>query len=302
VRGVRCARREVHEERLVGHERLLLAHPVHRLVRHVLGEVVALLGRLILFHRRCAFVDGRVPLVGLTADEAVEVLETTASGRPLVERSQRTRLPHWHFVALAELRRGVAIELERHGQRRLVLGQHRGVTRRRRGDLADGAHVHRVVISAGEQRLTGGRAQRGRVKSIELQPALRQALGVRGGDRATERTRGAKPAIVDQYDEHIGRAGGWSQRLDGRERRRVWILRVVGRHAHVLRIGNWQNRALNCVPRAHAASPSAGQDFGLLRFELRFGQNALFLERAQLSELVELVVHAIRWRFRGGHR
>ena len=46
VRRVRRARREVHEERLVGHERLLLAHPRDRLVGHVLGEVVALLGRL----------------------------------------------------------------------------------------------------------------------------------------------------------------------------------------------------------------------------------------------------------------
>ena len=34
----------VDEERLVGHQRLLLADPVDRLVGHVLGEVVALLG------------------------------------------------------------------------------------------------------------------------------------------------------------------------------------------------------------------------------------------------------------------
>ncbi len=38
------ARREVHEERLVGHQRLLLAHPGDRLVGQVFGEVVALLG------------------------------------------------------------------------------------------------------------------------------------------------------------------------------------------------------------------------------------------------------------------
>ena len=43
VRRVAGARREVHEERLVGHQRLLLARPLDRLVRHVLGEVVALL-------------------------------------------------------------------------------------------------------------------------------------------------------------------------------------------------------------------------------------------------------------------
>ena len=46
---VRCMRRpgrEVHEERLVRHQRLLLAHPADGVVGQVLGEVVALLGRL----------------------------------------------------------------------------------------------------------------------------------------------------------------------------------------------------------------------------------------------------------------
>ena len=47
VRRVRGAGREVHEERLVGHQRLLLAHPPDRLVGHVLGEVVALVRRLL---------------------------------------------------------------------------------------------------------------------------------------------------------------------------------------------------------------------------------------------------------------
>ena len=45
MRGVRGARREVHEERLVRHQRLLLPHPADRVVGQVLGEVVALLGR-----------------------------------------------------------------------------------------------------------------------------------------------------------------------------------------------------------------------------------------------------------------
>ena len=44
VRGMGRARREVREEGLVGHERLLLADPADRPVGHVLGEVVALLG------------------------------------------------------------------------------------------------------------------------------------------------------------------------------------------------------------------------------------------------------------------
>ena len=80
---VRRAGREVDEERLVRHQRLLLADPADRLVGHVLGEVVALLRRRSRLDRRRALVERRVVLVGLAADEAVEVLEAAAAGRPV---------------------------------------------------------------------------------------------------------------------------------------------------------------------------------------------------------------------------
>ena len=99
--------------------------PVDRLVGHVLDEVVALFGRLRRLDRRRALVERRVPLVGLAADEAVEIFEAAAAGRPLVERPDRARLPHRHFVALAELRRRVAVELQGLGERRRVVRQHR---------------------------------------------------------------------------------------------------------------------------------------------------------------------------------
>ena len=78
MRRVRRARREVHEERLVGHQGLLLTDPGDRLVGQVLGEVVALLRRLRRLDRRHAVVERRVVLVRLGADEAVEVLEAAA--------------------------------------------------------------------------------------------------------------------------------------------------------------------------------------------------------------------------------
>ncbi len=49
VRGVGGAGRVIHEEGLVGHERLLLAYPPYRFVGHILGEMVALLGGFIRF-------------------------------------------------------------------------------------------------------------------------------------------------------------------------------------------------------------------------------------------------------------
>ena len=124
--------REVDEERLVGDERFLLPDPVDRLVGHVLHEVIALFGRLLHLDGRRALVERRIPLVRLAADEAVEILEAAAAGGPGVERTRRAGLPHRHLVALAELRRGVAVQLERPGQRRRGVGQHRAVAGRRR--------------------------------------------------------------------------------------------------------------------------------------------------------------------------
>ncbi len=43
---VRCARREIHHERLVRHQRLLLTHPGDGAIGQILGQRIALLGRL----------------------------------------------------------------------------------------------------------------------------------------------------------------------------------------------------------------------------------------------------------------
>ena len=174
VRRVRGARREVDEERLVGQQRLLLARPGDELVGQVFGEVVALGRRLRRLDRRGALIQRRIPLVVLAADEAVEVLEPAAAGRPGGERTRRARLPHRHFVALAELRGRVAIELEGQRERRLGVGQHRALARSGGRDLGDAAHADRVMVAPGEQRLPRRRAQRRGVEARVLQPALRE--------------------------------------------------------------------------------------------------------------------------------
>ncbi len=136
-----CSRGEVDEERLIAHERFLLAHPSDRLVRHVVGEVITFFSRLRRFDRRGALVNRRVPLVSLTSDEAVKVFEAATTRRPLVEWPKRTGFPNRHFVALAELRRRVTVQLERHRQRRFVFRKNRSVTRRRCRDLTNAAHI-----------------------------------------------------------------------------------------------------------------------------------------------------------------
>jgi hypothetical protein len=112
VRSVGRAGREVDKEGLIGTERLLLPHPVDGLVCHVFHQVVALVGRLLNLDRVGAFIERWIPLVGLAADEPVEIFESSSPSRPCIKGADRTGLPDRNFMALTELRRRVAIELE----------------------------------------------------------------------------------------------------------------------------------------------------------------------------------------------
>ena len=177
MRRVRGAGREVDEERFVGHERLLLAHPGDGPVRQVFRERVAFLRRARRLDRRRALVEARIVLIGFAADEPVEVFESGARW-PLRERADRRDFPDRDFVALSELSGRVSVQFERLGQRRFVLRTHAAVARSRRRHLGNRTHAHRMMVAAGEERLARRRAERGRMKAIVFQAALRQALGV----------------------------------------------------------------------------------------------------------------------------
>ena len=64
----------------------------------------------------------RLPLVGVAADEAVEILEAHA-GRPLVERPDLAGREGRRVVVLAEPRGGVAVVEQDAPDRGLVLGR-----------------------------------------------------------------------------------------------------------------------------------------------------------------------------------
>ena len=222
MRGVGGAGREVDEERAVRSQGLLPADPADRLVGHVLHEVVA--RGLVHLDRVGALEQRGIPLVGFTADESVEVLESAAAGRPGVERSDRARLPHRHLMALAELGGVVAVELERARDRRHGVGQDRVVSRCAGCDLGDAAHAHRMVVAAREQRLPRRRAQRRGVETVVAQAVVGQPLRGRRATGTAERAGRAEPDIVEQYDEDVGGAVRRPHRLD----RRITGIRVLG--------------------------------------------------------------------------
>jgi len=76
-----CARRVVQEERLVRCDRLGVADEFDGLVGQVLGEVITLFGRLRLVHHVVVVDQIGIPLVRLSAQEAVPALETAADGQ-----------------------------------------------------------------------------------------------------------------------------------------------------------------------------------------------------------------------------
>jgi hypothetical protein len=142
------ARGEVDEERLVSGQGLLLADPGDRLVGQIRHQVIAVLGGAPGLDRGGVLVQGRIPLVGLTGDEPIEVLEATPRAGPAVERAVGAGLPHRDLVALAELGGGIAVQAQGLGQGGAGVGPHRGVAGRGGGHLGDPAHAHRVVVAA----------------------------------------------------------------------------------------------------------------------------------------------------------
>ena len=239
------ARREIHHERLVRHQHLLLAHPGDGAIGQVLGQRIALLGRFGRLHGGRAFIEAGKVLVRLAADEAVKMFEARA-GRPLVERSHGRDLPERHLVALAELRRRIAVELQDLRQRRLLLGPDAVVAGRRRRHLGDRAHADGMMVPAGEKRLARRRAQSSRMESVVLQAVGRQAFGGGGVARSAERARGAEADIVEENDQDVRRAHRRAQRHDRRVLR-IGILGVVGRQPDMLRVRDRQDVARKLV-------------------------------------------------------
>ena len=113
VRRMRGARRVVDEPRPLRVGRRLGVDVLDGVVGHRGDQVPARLAVVGMDRRRVAEQVARLPLAGVAADEAVEVV-VALPDRPLVERPGRGRRPDRHVVVLAEPGGRVAVLLQRH--------------------------------------------------------------------------------------------------------------------------------------------------------------------------------------------
>ena len=207
VRRVRAAGHVVDEERLVRRQRVDPVHVGDRLVGHRGGQVVPRVAEEGIDVRRVAGEVRRLPLVGVAAHEAVEVLEAHAD-RPLVERPVRAGLEGRRVVVLAEPRRAVAVVLQDPADRRLVLGDDAVVARVAGRLLGDHAEADRVMVAPGDQRRARRRAQRRRIEVGVAQAVVGDAVERRRRDHAAEGAGDAEAGIVGHDQQHVRRALG----------------------------------------------------------------------------------------------
>ena len=147
--SVRAARHVIDKERFVGRDLFELLHVLDRLVGHGRGQVpawVALKG-----------VDGRriaeqvwLPLAGVAADEAVEVIEAHPC-RPLIERPGLARLVEGRVVVLAEPRGRVPVLLQDGADSAVLLPDDRVVTREPRRNFANDPKAGHVMVASRDQ-------------------------------------------------------------------------------------------------------------------------------------------------------
>ena len=162
------------------------------------------------------------PLVGLAADEAVELVEA-GTRRPTLDRTGDRDLPWWRLVVLAERGGAIAVHAQSLGQGRDAPGAHPGVPWKGGSQLHNRTGVVRVVVVASEQRRAGGAAQRGRVKAVVFQSVRRHLLQRGHPDRAAERAGVAEADIIDQHNHHVGRT---LRRFHFKARRRLGVTSI----------------------------------------------------------------------------
>src|SRR5262245_14875665 len=158
MRRMRGSGGEIREEWSPGRDRLLLANPANALIREVARELVAVFRPLRRLDRIRVANQRWIKLIGLTGDEAVEIVEALI-GRPVPARTGGARLIVRHVVVLAEPRAGVSSLLQQLGDRRAALRNDSAIARIPGRHFLNDAGCDRVMVASGQKRCARRRAQ-----------------------------------------------------------------------------------------------------------------------------------------------
>ena len=201
MRSVAGAWAEVHEERLVGRDRLGVLDELDRLVGEVRGQVVSVLGHGRLVDRVVVVDQVGIPLVGLAAEEAVVALEP-APDRPVALRGGHVHLVGGDEVPLAEHVRVPPTLAEDLGERGALEWDVPVRVRVTRCGLCDAGHPVGGVVAPGQQRGARRRAERGRVPVGVGEAGAGQLVDVRCLDQAAPRLHRREADVVQHDVEH----------------------------------------------------------------------------------------------------
>src|SRR5437764_1141140 len=124
---------------------MLRLHPADRLVRHINSKMITGLVRRL--YPDGSIKNGRGPLIRLTTDETVKLVEARMS-RPTIERSRDRDLPWRCFVILAKGGGAVAVESQHLREWRHTLRTDSSIARKSGGEFHDRASIVHVMIAS----------------------------------------------------------------------------------------------------------------------------------------------------------
>src|SRR5208282_3028180 len=148
-----------------------------------------------------------LPLIGVAADESIEIVEAHAN-RPLIKWTRLARRERRSVVVLAEPRRRVTVILQNSPNRCLVFRDDAVVARITGGLFRNNAETNGVMVAAGDQCGARGRAKRGGIEVGIAQSRVRDAVQSGRGDNPAKRAGYTETRIVGHDQQNVWRALG----------------------------------------------------------------------------------------------
>ena len=205
VRRMHRTRGEVEEERLLRRDLLRIGDEGDRPVGQVFGQVVAFLRRLRWLDTMVVIGEVGIVLVGVTAEKTVVTVEAAAEW-PAIVRARCGDLLSRRQVPLTGGIGAVTMLVQYLRQKPVLEGNVAVVAGKPSGYFGDPGHRVRVMIPPGQHACPRRRAKRRCVHVVIDEAVRRERVEVRRVDRAAVATELAKPCVVQDEEQHVGRA------------------------------------------------------------------------------------------------